>query len=110
MRTILVLGLATLVATQLGLWLVSELVGRSVTAMVSDYRMLEPFFTGVILSKRSLLIVGTVLWIVSAFVMWRPSSGNPRRVALWIMSATFYCVITSLVVVVACILPWLPRK
>jgi hypothetical protein len=108
-KTVLVALTAVLVA-HAGVWLVCELVGRSVAAVTSRHRLVEPFFSHVILDHRYILGPLAAVWVVVTLLLWRRLSKDPDWSGAYIAAVVLFCIIIFITATIACILPWLPRE
>lgn len=104
----LVVGLATVICLG-GLWLISELVARSVAEMVGRNVFSEPFFTGWVFGKRQSLLAIALVSVVLLGTLWPKLTKDRVFFVNYVAFTGLVLVTITIAVVLAAILPWLPR-
>jgi hypothetical protein len=110
MKKSLVIATVAILCLQLGIWLICEMVGRSVALEVQSYRIAEPYFTGVVLGHRSILWLSASAWGIGTCLFWRRLSNNMELALAYFAGMGLFAVLLTITAVLACILPYLPRK
>src|SRR6266849_7057878 len=104
MKRAIFIGLLAVVVTQIGVWLVCELVARSVAFETTRYRMIEPFFTKLILGYRNVLWLSAAAWVAGTLLLLRRFSKDTESSVAFLAAVGTFCIIIIIIATIACIL------
>ena len=110
MKKIIILSLSSVLVSQSGVWLICELVARSVALKTERHLMIEPHFTSVVLGARTLLWLSCLVWLGTTCLLWKRLTRSLEATVTFVGAVVLFCIFISIVATVACILPWLPHN
>jgi hypothetical protein len=94
-------------AATVGCWLVSSLVGRAVEDYFIKRGQLVPLITTLVISRPVWMLFVSAPWLLYAS---SPKCRDlvPRRATVFALTMALALVVLIILVVLACVLPWLP--
>ena len=110
MKKCICITLLAILLAQFGVWVICEMVARSIADNVETYRMIEPSFTAIVLGHRHLLWLFSAIWVLITVVLWKSLSTKIEALLTFMAVAMLFGVLISITAALACVLPWLPFK
>ena len=108
MKWILTGCLLGLVAQQLVLWVICEIVAQSLAFEVSRGAD-DPSFSELILTRRNWILYALAFWALGALILNEAIFREHERRMTLVASFICYCLLNSTIAILACILPRLPH-